>query len=65
MLYKDNTAVAAALTNLTSRSPVLMEELRRLWHLLDVNDIRVRPPYIQSEADVWADRLSRELDCDD
>eukprot|EP00873_Tetraselmis_striata_P007963 jgi/Tetstr1/428227/TSEL_018267.t1 len=37
LLHEDNTAVVAALTNLTSRSPVMMEELRKLWHLLDMH----------------------------
>eukprot|EP00873_Tetraselmis_striata_P045992 jgi/Tetstr1/466256/TSEL_010812.t1 len=46
LLHEDNTAVVASLTNLTSRSPKLVEELRRLWHLLDVNDTRIRPRYI-------------------
>eukprot|EP00873_Tetraselmis_striata_P015719 jgi/Tetstr1/435983/TSEL_024864.t1 len=40
----------------------MMEELRKLWHLLDIHDISIRPRYIQSAANVWADRLSRELD---
>eukprot|EP00873_Tetraselmis_striata_P004131 jgi/Tetstr1/424395/TSEL_014954.t1 len=65
LLHEDNTAVVAALTNLTSRSPVMMEELRKLWHLLDIHDISIRPRYIQSAANVWADRLSRELDDSD
>eukprot|EP00873_Tetraselmis_striata_P012742 jgi/Tetstr1/433006/TSEL_022343.t1 len=65
LLHKDNTAVVAALANLTSRSPVMMEELRKLWHLLDIHDISIRPRYIQSAANVWADRLSRELDDSD
>eukprot|EP00873_Tetraselmis_striata_P016992 jgi/Tetstr1/437256/TSEL_025986.t1 len=59
LLHEDNTAVVAALTNLTSRSPVMMEELRKLWHLLDIHDISIRPRYIQFAANVWADRLSR------
>eukprot|EP00873_Tetraselmis_striata_P013426 jgi/Tetstr1/433690/TSEL_022909.t1 len=65
LLHEDNTAVVAALTNLTSRSPVMMEELRKLWHLLDIHDISIRPRYIQSAANVWADRFSRELDDSD
>eukprot|EP00873_Tetraselmis_striata_P032900 jgi/Tetstr1/453164/TSEL_040181.t1 len=65
LLHEDNTAVVAALTNLTSRSPVVMEELRKLWHLLDIHDISIRPRYIQSASNVWADRLSRELDDSD
>jgi hypothetical protein len=64
-LHEDNTAVVAALTKLTSRSPVMMEEVRRLWYLLDTNDIHIRPRYIRSAANVWADTLSRELDTED
>jgi hypothetical protein len=65
LLHEDNTAVVAALTKLTSRSPVMMTELRHLWYLLDHNDIHVRPRYIRSAANVWADTLSRELDTED
>ena len=39
-----------------------MNELRKLWHIMDENDITIRPRYIQSAANIWADRLSRELD---
>ena len=65
LLHEDNTAVVAALTKLTSRSPAMMEELRRLWYLLDTNDIHIRARYIRSAANVWADTLSRELDTED
>jgi hypothetical protein len=65
LLHDDNTAVVAALTKLTSRSPVMMTELRRLWFLLDTNDIHIRPRYIRSAANVWADTLSRKLDTED
>jgi hypothetical protein len=57
--------VVAALTKLTPRSPVMMTELRRLWFLLDTNDIHIRPSYIRSAANVWADTLSREMDSED
>jgi hypothetical protein len=57
--------VVAALTKLTSRSPAMMAELRRLWYLLDSNDINIRPRYIRSAANIWADKLSRELDYED
>jgi hypothetical protein len=43
----------------------MMSELRRLWFLLDSNDISIRPRYIRSAANIWADTLSRELDCKD
>eukprot|EP00873_Tetraselmis_striata_P016676 jgi/Tetstr1/436940/TSEL_025712.t1 len=63
LMHEDNTAVVAALTNLTSRSLVMMmEELRKLWHLLDIHDNSIRPRYIYSTANIWADRLSREPD---
>eukprot|EP00873_Tetraselmis_striata_P011106 jgi/Tetstr1/431370/TSEL_021061.t1 len=39
LAHEDNTAVVAALTNLTSRSPVMIEELRKRWHFLDIHDI--------------------------
>ena len=58
----DNQAVVAILTKLTSRSPALMNELRKLWHIMDENDIAIRPRYYQSAANIWAYRLSRELD---
>jgi hypothetical protein len=65
LLHEDNTAVVATLSKLTTRSPVMMTELRRHWHLLDVNDISIRPKYIRSTANIWADSLSRELDRDE
>jgi hypothetical protein len=40
----------------------MMTELRRLWYLLDTNDINIRPRYIYLAANIWADTLSRELD---
>jgi hypothetical protein len=48
LLHEDNTAVVATLFKLTTRSPVMMTELRRLRHLQDVNDINNRPMYIHS-----------------
>ena len=62
LLHEDNQAVVAVLTHLTSRSPAMMSELRKLWYLLDSNDITIRARYIRSAANIWADRLSRELD---
>ena len=43
----------------------MMVELRKLWYLLDTNDISIRPRYIRSAANIWADALSRELDTSD
>jgi hypothetical protein len=65
LLHEDNTAVVATLSKLTTRSPVMMIELRRPMHLLDVNDINIRHRCIRSAANIWADSLIRELDRDD
>jgi hypothetical protein len=66
LLHKDNTAVVATLPKITTRSPVMMTELfRRLLHLLDVNDINIRPMYIHPATNIWADSPSRELDRDE
>jgi hypothetical protein len=43
----------------------MMTELRRLWPLISVNDIRTRPRNIRSESNSCADSLSRDLDRDD
>ena len=62
LLHEDNQAVVAVLTHLTSRSPAMMAELRKLWWILDTQEITILPRYIRSAANIWADRLSRELD---
>ncbi|KAK3282239.1 hypothetical protein CYMTET_10012 [Cymbomonas tetramitiformis] len=59
-LYCDNQAVVAMLSHFTSRNPELMRRMRRLWILLDLNDIELQARYIRSETDEWADRLSRD-----
>ncbi|KAK3233421.1 hypothetical protein CYMTET_56282 [Cymbomonas tetramitiformis] len=64
-LYCDNQAVVAMLSHFTSRNPELMRRMRRLWILLDLNDIELQARYIRSEANEWADRLSRDRDLDD
>jgi hypothetical protein len=43
----------------------MMEEIRRMWCLLDTNNINLHARYIRSAANVWADKLSRHLDNDD
>eukprot|EP00873_Tetraselmis_striata_P036552 jgi/Tetstr1/456816/TSEL_043490.t1 len=65
LLHEDNQAVCSVLAGLTSRSPAMMAELRKLWYLLDSNGVHIRARYIRSAANVWADRLSRHLDSDD
>jgi hypothetical protein len=64
LLHEYNTAVVATMSKLTTRSPIMMTELRRLWHMLDINDIVIRPRYMRSGANIWAVSLSRELDRD-
>ena len=64
-LYCDNQAVVAMLSHFTSRNPELMRRMRKLWLLLDLHDIELQARYIRSEANEWADRLSRCEDIDD
>jgi hypothetical protein len=42
----------------------MMIELLNLWPLPDESKLNIRARYIPSVANVWADRLSRELDND-
>ena len=63
--FCDNMAVVHILTNVTARTPSMMAELRKLFWILDVNDIHLRTRHIRSAANVWADRLSRRFDCGD
>ena len=64
-LFEDNQAVVAILRHQTTRAPEMMEELRRLFWILDSNDIQLYPEYIRSADNVYADRLSRIVDRDD
>eukprot|EP00854_Cymbomonas_tetramitiformis_P003397 gene3397-biopygen3353 len=41
-LYGDNRAVVAMLFHFTSRNPELIRRMRRLWILLDLNDIELQ-----------------------
>eukprot|EP00873_Tetraselmis_striata_P011019 jgi/Tetstr1/431283/TSEL_020978.t1 len=65
LLHEDNQAVCHVLLGLTSRSPEMMAELRRLRCLLDSHGIHLRARFIRSAANIWADRLCRHLDSDD
>ena len=53
------------LTHLTSRSPAMMCELRKLLLLIDEFDIKIRTTYIRSAINIWADGLSRVKDNSD
>jgi len=59
LLYEDNQAVVAILTTLTTRSPEMMHELRRLVYVLGECDISLRATYIRSAQNVIADYWSR------
>lgn len=64
-LFEDNMGVVGILRGLSSRSRPLMAELRRLWALLDSQDIELRVQYIRSADNEYADRLSRLPQQDD
>jgi hypothetical protein len=65
LMHEDHKAVCHSLTCLTSRSRVIIEELRRLRCLIDPNNINLRASYIRSAANVWVDKFSRHLDSTD
>eukprot|EP00873_Tetraselmis_striata_P044967 jgi/Tetstr1/465231/TSEL_009935.t2 len=51
--------VANVLANLICRSPLLMTEMRKLWFILDSNDLSIRARCIKTTSNIWDDRLSR------
>ncbi len=65
LLHEDNQSVIGVLTHLTSKSPTMMCELRKLFFLIDTWDSKIRTQYIRSAANVWADNLSRVTDNSD
>ena len=65
LLHEDNQSVIGVLTHLTSKSPAMMYELRKLFLLVDEFDIKIRTTYIRSAANIWADSLSRMRDKSD
>jgi hypothetical protein len=66
VLHEDSHAVCYVMAGMTSRSPEMMYELRRLLHILDNNNIHIMPRYIRSAANTWADKLHRhDLASDD
>jgi len=58
-LWEDNQAVMHIINGRSSRAPILMAEVRRLWQLLDSHGISLSARYIRSEDNVTADSLSR------
>ena len=58
LLFCDNTTTVQLLRKGVSRSPLLMAEVRQLWQLLIVANIKLVPVYIKSELNP-ADAPSR------
>jgi hypothetical protein len=44
-MHKDKQVVVVVPNHLTSRSRVMMDELWKLWELIDTNNIRTRARY--------------------
>ena len=63
-LGEDNTAALAAVNNLSAKSVALMQQLRRLWWVLDTNNVSLQAAYVPSAANI-ADAPSRLADRDD
>jgi hypothetical protein len=61
LLREDNTACVRFLETFSSRSPEIQADLRKLYWLLDSNDIEIVAEYIRS-ADNPADAPSRQED---
>ena len=52
LLHEDNPSAVGVLTHLTSHSPSMMSELRKLFLLTDEHDISIRTRYIRNAANV-------------
>ena len=52
LLHEDNQSVISVLTHLTSKSPKMMCELRKLFLLIDTYDIKIRILFIRIVASV-------------
>ena len=65
LLHEDNQSVIGMLTHLTSKFSIMMCELRKLFLLIDTYNIKIQTLYIRSDANVWADNLSRITDNSD
>jgi hypothetical protein len=59
-MHEDNQALMAVLSHLTSRSPTMMDELQKLWALIDTNNINIRARYIRSAANVTCRETYRD-----
>jgi hypothetical protein len=57
--WNDNECVVAVVRGMTSKSVVMMEEVRRLWAVLDKWDIQLRISHIPGVDNQMSDALSR------
>jgi len=64
-LFTDSQVVLHVVRKMVSRSPELMEELRKLQYILDWKGVQLKLEYIPSAFNVWADQLSRRRSSDD
>ena len=60
-LHEDNQAALGAVRALSTRSPSLMRELRRLFLLLEIHDISITATWVPSAQNI-ADAPSRDFD---
>ena len=63
-LHEDNQAVMYILREKTSRSAIIMKLLRRLWRVVDMNNIDLEVVYVRSEDNI-SDGPSRTKDYED
>eukprot|EP00170_Pyropia_yezoensis_P005554 contig_22552_g5569 len=64
-LRKDSRVAMEVINSVSSRSPALMKELRRLHAVCTSSGVMVRVEYPPSALNLWADRLSRTKDSTD
>lgn len=64
-LCVDNTGVVSAARSFTSASRPMMSELRRLKSVLDARGLQIRPEWLPSAANRFADMLSRRFPAGD
>eukprot|EP00168_Porphyra_purpurea_P002129 TRINITY_DN124_c0_g1_i1.p2 TRINITY_DN124_c0_g1~~TRINITY_DN124_c0_g1_i1.p2 ORF type:complete len:773 (-),score=79.36 TRINITY_DN124_c0_g1_i1:1080-3191(-) len=65
LLKSDSTVAVGAINAMSSRSPVIMQELRNLHDLCRTWGVSIRAEHLPSAVNAYADRLSREGDSTD
>lgn len=64
-LRVDSRVAMHVVNSFSSRSPVIMQELRKLHDVMQRLGISIEASWLASVANVWADALSRRTDSDD